>query len=115
MTDSGTELPAEVYVFASAVDQLAHGAAEILASSLLAGHRDDRLWLYIWEQELLLGLQRYRGEGGTVPLNSWTMHFLRMNLDAIKADYQSGSNSRMDFNLKADTARRLAAGEELAW
>ena len=90
-------------------DSLAHGAAEILASTLLQAHREDRLWLYIWEQELLLALQAYRDQGGETPLHSWTMHFLHLNLAAIQ------DNGRMDYNLKADTERRLAAGDELAW
>lgn len=101
--------------YGTATDQLAHGAAEILASALLRAYEEQRWWLYIWEQELLLGLQRYRDEGGDIPLNSWTMHFLQMNLPAIQADFKAGGNSRMDYNLKADTERRIAAGDDLAW
>jgi hypothetical protein len=88
-------------------DDLALYSSQLLSSVLLRAYEEPRRWLYIWEKNLLLAVHAYREAGGECPLDSWTVHFLELNLDAIKNDRE------VDFNLRADTLRRAAlSGKE---
>jgi hypothetical protein len=74
-------------------DNLARACASMLAS-LPVAHMGGRRQLYIWEVEAFLALHAYREAGGRVPLNDWTMTFLRVNIDALRADLPVNWNLR---------------------
>lgn len=94
------------------IDDLAHETAELLVSTLLtyegaiseSSGFPRRTWLYIWEKNALLALDRYMQRETAKPINLWVMNFLLTNLDNIKYDRP------IDWNLKAAREKREANG-----
>lgn len=94
----------------SLIDDIAHETAELLVSTLLthegaiseSSGMPRRTWLYIWEKNALLALDRYMQRKTAKPINSWTVNFLLTNIDNIKYDRP------IDWNLREAREKREA-------
>lgn len=93
---------------ASTSHEIAGPLSDLLASVMLAAHRETRGQLYCWEQKSLRWLlaygDKYMPKGKSAPICDWTWTFCLLNRDLITSE----RIGPIDFNLRAFNERRIA-------